>query len=202
MSARRAARSCGFRVDLRSHEGGSPCVHACCQGGVARRDGPSPAVFEQTLRLARHVRLFEVIDHACELLAARFGDVSENARLGDASEIAVDGRSPACGHRIKTHGAREDVAMGKTALDVAQDSAVRETLAAAKSRSTEAGAATSVAAAADEDEQHEADATAGEPSAPTGESAGAGKRPAEDAAAEVGGTEPPPPSKAPRPAEP
>ena len=40
-------RSCGFRVDLRSHDMRD---HACCTGGVARRDGPSPAVFEQTLR--------------------------------------------------------------------------------------------------------------------------------------------------------
>lgn len=83
----------------------------------AERLGQPLGVLEQTFGLARHVCLFEVIDHACELLAARFGDVGENPRLGDAPEVAVDGRSPACGYRIKTNGPREDVAMGKTALD-------------------------------------------------------------------------------------
>ena len=47
-------RSCGFRVDLRTHEAGNPCEHACCKdergNPFVRRDGQTPAEFEQTLR--------------------------------------------------------------------------------------------------------------------------------------------------------
>ena len=68
-------------------------------------------VFEQAFGFARHVTLFEVIDHARELLAARLGDIDQDARLGDAPEIAVDGRPPSCRHEIETNGPDEQVAM-------------------------------------------------------------------------------------------
>ena len=59
-------------------------------------------IFQQPFHLAGHVAFFQVIDHASELLSARFGHIGKDARFGHAAETvgfqpaATTSRPTAC----------------------------------------------------------------------------------------------------------
>ena len=74
-------------------------------------------IFQQPFRFAGHVAFFQVIDHASELLSARFGHIGKDARFGHAAEIAIDCGLPACRHDIKTNGMRQHVAVSDAACN-------------------------------------------------------------------------------------
>src|SRR3546814_11999244 len=64
----------------------------------------SPRSGEQALGLLRHVRLLEVVDELGRGFALGLAHGFEDACLGDAAEIVVDGRRPTGRGHVETDG--------------------------------------------------------------------------------------------------
>ena len=75
------------------------------------RLGQPARTIEQPLGLAGHVTFLEVVDQPRRLLALGLVHGFENAGLGDATEIVVDGRFPAHCCHVESDGTSQDIGL-------------------------------------------------------------------------------------------
>lgn len=73
--------------------------------------GKPAGIFQQRFYFAGHVAFLQVIDHASELLPARFGHIGKDVQFGHAAGIIIDRGLTARRHDIKANGMRLDMAV-------------------------------------------------------------------------------------------